>query len=110
MNRSKIMGASALFLGIILAVSTVAFKPVKSSKRVNAYWRFDGNALSQSKTSSEYTLIDAMDIPSCDQLDEIPCVLEVDQSVDTQSELQTILNGYGSNQAVVDDAFATKAE
>lgn len=104
------MGMSALFLGIVLAIANSAFTPQLQGSRAEAYWRFDGTSLSQSKTSGSYTMIDVSEIPSCSNAEEIPCVLQVDANVDTPSELQTVLNGYASNQAVVDNAFATKEE
>ncbi len=94
------MSVSALLLGIILSVSTTAFRSV-NNHRTAVQYSFEGSNSSQSKSASNYTMLGVSDPqPECEGT-SLPCVIEVD------GDLQTWLDARTETQ-IKDQAINTK--
>ena len=82
----------ALAFGFGVVFTQSAFKQTQKSAYV--YWRFDSNNASDIRSGAKYTLIASPTEPTCTG-NELPCVLKVDESIDSQSDLNTYLNDTG---------------
>lgn len=83
MKKSNIMGATALFLGIILAVATSAFKPMNKNANGRTMYTFYYSGptdYSQAHVEDEanWTYVASSDL--CDFTDEKACRLQIDES------------------------------
>ena len=105
----KITGAVvaiALVLTSIFTVSAFKTKPVKDF----SYWRYDLNQEAGALSGFNYTKIDNPSAPSCDDAEEIPCVIRVDENITTQNDLDDFLsNNYSSDDEVMALAVHTKS-
>ncbi|UKT65051.1 DUF6520 family protein [Pedobacter mucosus] len=81
--------ALLLGLGIIFTQSAFTVAPVK---RAVTYWFFNSSDPSDIRVGTQYSHIINPDPVSCPTGTDLPCVLEVDESIDTQPELNTYLN------------------
>lgn len=108
-NLFKKMNVSvvAILLGFGLIALHSAFTPAKE-KRASVYWRFDSNSLLDARSGTQYTLIADPEAPACDDTPVMPCVIEVDESIDTQTELNTYLQATYSTPEQVRDASLFK--
>ncbi|WP_421938449.1 hypothetical protein [Pedobacter sp.] len=100
----------ALIIGLGLVTLHSAFKTEK--KTGYKYWRFDSNDPSNIRVANEYTLISNPQGPTCDNADEIPCVLKVDESIDTRMELGTYLQNttlFPDDEDITSSAEYTKS-
>lgn len=87
MKTNKLFfGLAALILafGLILGVS--AFKT-----KTYVYWRYQENNASQIRVGTSYSLITSTEPEPCEDGDDLPCVLKVDASINTQAALHTYL-------------------
>lgn len=99
------------FLTLLLGMGIVFFQSaftVKPEKRVSTYWRFDSSSSSDLRDGTEYTNISDPDAPSCPTGTDLPCVLEVDESIDTEAELTTYLATFPNDAAITTSAVRKK--
>lgn len=61
------------------------------NNKAYTYWQFDANSTSDIRTGTMYTKIIDPEAPTCAEGSDLPCVLQVEQSIDTQAELDTYL-------------------
>nr|MBC7614375.1 hypothetical protein [Pseudopedobacter sp.] len=83
MKKSNIMSASALFLGIVLAIATSAFKPMPQNENGRAMYTFYySGPTDYSKANVEneanWTYVASTDL--CDFIDEKACRIQIDES------------------------------
>ncbi|MGJ1342185.1 MULTISPECIES: hypothetical protein [Sphingobacterium] len=98
-NLKKLMfGLVALGLAFGLMFSVSAFK---AKKATFTYWRYDLNTQVGARSGFNYTQITNPSAPGCDDGEEMPCVIQVDESIDTQAKLNTYLSTNFPNEAAV---------
>ncbi|MGY3055242.1 hypothetical protein ACVWYG_003457 [Pedobacter sp. UYEF25] len=107
MKKSKfLVGIVALFaLGLFFAINAFTNN---TSKFADRYWRYNQNTQLGSRLGSNYTLITDPESPGCDDAQQMPCVLKVDQSINTQAKLNTYLSGFTTDADVTAVAIHTK--
>jgi hypothetical protein len=102
-------GFVALIIVCSLVFSTSAFK--NSTSKTYSYWRYDLNQEAGALSGFNYTKINEPGAPSCDDANEIPCVIRVDETITTQNDLDDFLsNHYNSDEEVMELAIYTKSE
>lgn len=110
MKRNKILfGLAALIVAFGLVFSMSAFKG-KTTVKTYSYWRYDLNQEAGALSGFNYTKIDNPNAPGCDDVEEIPCVIRVDENITDQDELDDFLStNYSSDAAVMELAIHTKS-
>jgi len=109
MNFKKWSLGLAALVGFGLMITLNAFTNT-NEKRAYSYWQYNLNAQAGSRVATNYTLISDPESPGCDDEPEVPCVIRVDQNIDTPAELSTYLNTTYSNDAqVTTNAFHKKS-
>lgn len=109
MNLKKLSLGLVALVGFGLMITMNAFTEVKE-KRAYSYWQYNLNAEAGSRLAANYTLISDPESPGCDDEPEVPCVIRVDQNIDTPAELSTYLSTTFSNDAqVTTSAFHKKS-
>ncbi|WP_316795199.1 hypothetical protein [Pedobacter agri] len=105
--KNLAIAAVVAMLGVGTLTVHSAFTPEKKT-RATAFWQFASNNLSDARTGSQYNLISDPEAPGCDGT-AMPCVIEVDESINTQAELDTYLHAtYATNEQVRDAAIFKK--
>lgn len=75
------------------------------------YWRYNPNTEAGTLSGYNYTKIDAPEEPGCEDENEIPCVIRVDETITSQTALDTYLNNaFTTEDQVIQIAVHTKAE
>lgn len=103
-----ILPALALILGLTVVFTQSAFK--SNTKKADVYWQYNQNSDAGIRTGTNYTLTSAPDEVGCDG-SELPCVLRVDESIDTQAELDTYLHNttmFPNPSDITSAAYSTK--
>lgn len=110
-NLKKLaFGLVALCLAFGLVFSVSAFKSKSKTAKAYSYWRYDLNQETGALSGFNYTKISNPDAPSCDDAEEIPCVIRVDENITTQNDLDDFLsNTYSSDDEVMELAIHTKS-
>lgn len=104
--KSLTLGLAALVMVFGLVMSVSAFK----AKKTSIYWSYDLNTETGARSGYNYSPISNPSSPGCDDGEEMPCVLQVDESIDTQAKLDNYLSTtFASDAAVTASAYHTKS-
>lgn len=104
-------GLVALTLAFGLVFTVSAFKAEKKSAKQFTYWRYDLDQENGALNGFNYTQVFNPAEEGCSNDEEIPCVIEVEDSVQSQTDLNTYLNTmYTNDSEVIALAIYTKAE
>lgn len=98
-------GLAALVLAFGLVFSVSATK-----KKASIYWRYDKNVIADVRDGNRYSLTTPAE--ECEAGSDLPCVIEVDESIDTQAKLTTFLNNmttFPDESDIVNAALYKKA-
>lgn len=113
MKKNKILfGLAALVIAFGLVFSLSAFKN-KTSTKSFTYWQYEPGTMTGIRDASNYTPIAAPNEQPCEEGDDLPCVLRVDESIDDEGKLDTYLNNlttFPTDQDIVDHAIYKKLE
>ena len=102
MNLKKLSLGLAALIGFGLMITLNAFTN-SNEKRADRYWQFNSGSTSDIRDGSNYTELSTPPSQSpCEVGDDLPCVLKVDASIDSQSDL----SAYLQNTAMFPDASA----
>ena len=112
-NLKLVLPVLALVLGLGLVLTQSAFKSTSSNQAKTAtYWRFDSTDISDLRDATKYVQITDPEAPSCEDGDDLPCVLQAPAGVNSQSLLDAHLNNtsmFPNDQAII-NASAYKKE
>ena len=107
--KKLFLGLAALVIAFGLVVSVSAFKS-KTTVKTYSYWRYDLNQETGALSGFNYTKINNPNAPGCDDVEEIPCVIRVDENITDQEELDDFLStNYSSDAEVMELAIHTKS-
>ncbi|WP_157263228.1 hypothetical protein [Pedobacter sp. R20-19] len=90
MNLKKMTLGLVALVGFGLLITLNAFTTF--SKQNFNYWQYDSRKLSDIREGASYSPIPAPDAAPCESGSDLPCVLKVDASIDTQDKLNTYLH------------------
>ncbi|WP_316735767.1 hypothetical protein [Pedobacter aquatilis] len=91
MNLKKLSLGLVALVGFGLVITLNAFT-AKTEKKAYSYWQFDSGNVSDIRDGASYTPISAPSSTPCESGVDLPCVLKVDESIDTEAELNTYLH------------------
>lgn len=104
-------GLVALVLAFGLVFSVSAFKQISAKKKMYSYWRYNPNTEAGTLNGYNYIKIDDPQEPGCEDENEIPCIIQVDDTIISQPALDTYLNNtFTTEDEVIQIAVHTKAE
>ncbi|MDQ8005259.1 MAG: hypothetical protein REI64_10700 [Pedobacter sp.] len=89
--KSLMFGLVALVMVFGLVFTVSAFK-AKSVKKTTIFWRYNPNDASDLRNEEAYSIVANPGAASCDPGTDLPCVLEVDASIDDETKLHDYLN------------------
>lgn len=102
--------AVLLAVGVVFGMSAFKTKTLETAKSAT-YWRFDSTDISDLRDATKYVKITDPEAPSCEDGDDLPCVLQAPAGVNTQALLSTHLNDPGifsNDQAIIDASMFKK--
>ncbi len=109
--KSLMFGLVALVLAFGLVFSVSAFKQISAKKKMYSYWRYNPNTEAGTLNGYNYIKIDDPQEPGCEDENEIPCIIQVDDTIISQPALDTYLNNtFTTEDEVIQIAVHTKAE
>ena len=91
MNLKKLSLGLVALVGFGLMITMNAFT-TKSEKKAYSYWQFNSNNITDVRTGSMYTKITNPEAPACAEGDDLPCVLRVEEGINTTTLLNTYLH------------------
>lgn len=108
-NTKSILGAAAMVLILGASAFTISNQSTSAKKRASVYWKYNANSQSLAFDENQYSLVSSPSVTGCDDdPDPLPCILEVDESIDTRPELETYLAGFSTTQDITDAALTRK--
>lgn len=90
MKTKKMFLGFAALIGFGLLITLNAFKP--TAKENFTYWQYEAASADNIRNGASYTPIAAPTTAPCETGSDLPCVLQVDQSIDTQAKLDAYLH------------------
>ncbi|WP_316831446.1 hypothetical protein [Pedobacter aquatilis] len=90
MNLKKLSLGLVALVGFGLIVTLNAFTDVKP-KTGYTYWQFESDDVSDIRDGASYTQIPVPTSSPCETGSDLPCVLKLDESIDTENELDAHL-------------------
>lgn len=91
MNLKKLSLGLVALVGFGLMITLNAFTNA-GEKKSFAYWQYDAGDVTDIRDGASYTPIAEPNTQPCEAGAELPCVLKVDESIDTEAELDTYLH------------------
>ncbi|WP_175632349.1 hypothetical protein [Pedobacter ghigonis] len=108
-NTKSILGAAAMVLILGASAFTISNQSTAEKKRTTVYWKYNANSQSLVFDENQYSMVGSPSATGCDDDPHpLPCVLEVDESIDTRPELETYLAGFSTTQDIADSAISRK--
>ena len=109
--KKTIFGLLALIMVFGLVFTVSAFKSNENSKKQYTYWKYNLDEENGARNGFNYTETFSPDGEGCDDEEEIPCVIRVEDSIQSQSDLNTYLNNqYDEDSEVMELAIHTKLD
>lgn len=108
-NLKRLVPVIAVVLGLGIAFGTSAFS--KKQVKTSTYWRFDSTDINDLRDYTKYVKITDPEAPSCEEGNDLPCVLEAPASVNTPALLDAHLNNtsiFSNDQAIIDASMYKK--
>ncbi|GGE41332.1 hypothetical protein EV200_101664 [Pedobacter psychrotolerans] len=90
MNLKKMSLGLVALVGFGLLITMNAFTSI--SKQNFTYWQYESGRISDIREGASYSPIAAPSVAPCENGTDLPCVLKVDASIDTQDKLNTYLH------------------
>lgn len=90
MNLKKLSLGLVALIGFGLLITLNAF--TSASKKSYTYWQYESESIVDIRNGASYTPIASPDAAPCASGLDLPCVLRVDESVNTQAKLDTYLH------------------
>lgn len=104
--KKVVFGLVALIVAFGLVFTVSAFK----KKRASIYWQYNLNVETGARSGYNYSPIGNPNSPGCDDGEEMPCVLQVDESIDSQAKLDNYLStNFATEADVTASAFHSKS-
>ncbi|WP_316801190.1 hypothetical protein [Pedobacter frigidisoli] len=88
--KTILKGGLVALIGFGLAVTLNAFTEVKP-KTDYSYWQYESDDAGDLRDGASYTQISAPTSSPCETGVDLPCVLRLDESIDTEGELDSHL-------------------
>ncbi|MCX2586090.1 MULTISPECIES: hypothetical protein [unclassified Pedobacter] len=90
MNLKKLSLGLVALMGFGLLITLNAF--TSASKKSYTYWQYESGSLNDIRNGASYTQISEPNESPCANGLDLPCVLRVDESINTKDELDTYLH------------------
>ncbi|NTE05599.1 hypothetical protein G6M26_20390 [Agrobacterium tumefaciens] len=90
MNLKKMSLGLVALVGFGLLITMNAFTSI--SKQDFTYWQYESGRLNEIREGASYSPIATPNVAPCESGSDLPCVLKVDASIDTQDKLNTYLH------------------